>query len=79
MGDGCFCVYLKRYPQNGGLENGGVYVHPSDTRVIYLLEDGYLCRTPRGVKEAKAWVAEAKWVTESEFDRYLEAKESSFI
>ena len=68
-----------RYPHDGGSKNGGVYVNPADTSVIYLLEDGYLCRTPRGVEEAKEWVAEAKWVAESEFDRYLEAKESSFI
>ena len=50
-----------------------VYVNPADTSVIYLLEGGYLRRTPREVEEAKEWVAEA------EFDRYLEAKESSFI
>ena len=61
-----------RYPHDGGLENGGVYVNPADTSVIYLLVDGYLCRTPRGVEEAK-------WVAETEFDRYLEAKEKSFI
>ena len=62
-----------RYPHDGGLENGGVYVNPADASVIYLLEDGYLWRTPREVEEVKEWVAEA------EFDRYLEAKESSFI
>ena len=62
-----------RYPHEGGLENGGVYVNPADTSVIYLLVGGYLCRTPRGVEEAEVWVEE------SEFDRYLEAKESSFI
>jgi hypothetical protein len=62
-----------RYPNDGGLENGGVYVNPADTSVIYLLVDGYLCRTPRGVGE------EAKWVEEAEFDRYLEANENSFI
>jgi hypothetical protein len=55
-----------RYPHRG-LENGGVYVNPADTSVIYLLEDGYLCRTPREVEEAKEWVAE------TEFDRYLQA------
>ena len=62
-----------RYPHDGGLENGGVYVNPADTSVIYLLEGGYLRRTPREVEEAK------KWLAETEFDRYLEAKESSFI
>ena len=41
--------------------------------VIYLLVDGYLCRTPRGVEEAE------KCVEETEFDRYLEAKENSFM
>ena len=41
--------------------------------VIYLLVDGYLCRTPRGVEEAE------KWVEEAEFDRYLKAKENSYI
>ena len=55
-----------RYPHDGGIENGCVYVNPADTSVIYLLVDGYLCRTPRGVEEA-------------EFDRYLEVKEYSFI
>ena len=60
-------------PHDGGLENGGVYVNPADTSVIYLLEGGYLCRTPREVEEAKESVAE------TEFDRYLETKENSFI
>jgi hypothetical protein len=61
-----------RYPHDGGLENGGVYVNPSDTSVIYRLVDGYLCRNPRGVEEAEEWVEEAKWVEEPEFDRYLD-------
>ena len=68
-----------RYPHDRGLENGGVYVNPADTRVIYLLDDGYLCRTPRGVEKDREWVEEAKWVPEAEFDRYLEAKENSYI
>jgi len=62
-----------RYPHDGGLENGGVYVNPADTSVIYLMEGGYLRRTPRGVEEEKEWVEEA------EFDRYLKAKENSYI
>ena len=62
-----------RYPDDRGLENGGVYVNPTDTSVIYLLVDGYLCRTPRGVEEPKEWAAQV------EFDQYLEAKENSYI
>jgi len=39
------------YPHDGEIENGGVWVNPSDTSVIYLEVRGYLCRTPHGTKE----------------------------
>jgi hypothetical protein len=37
------------YEHDGELENGGVWVHPTDKRRIFLEVDGYLCAVPRGV------------------------------
>ena len=34
------------YEHDGELEEGGVWVHPTDRRCIYLEVKGYLCRTP---------------------------------
>jgi hypothetical protein len=43
------------YEHDGELERGGVYVHPTDRRCIYLLVNRYLCRVPLNV-EVKAEV-----------------------
>jgi hypothetical protein len=34
------------YPHDGELEDGGVYVHPTDKSCVYLLVKGVLCRAP---------------------------------
>jgi hypothetical protein len=38
------------YKHDGELENGGVWVNPSDLDCIYLEVRGYLCRVPRKVR-----------------------------
>jgi hypothetical protein len=41
------------YDHDGELENGGVYVHPTDRSLIYLLVKGYLIPVPLSEDDAE--------------------------